>query len=108
MGSVLAADFDHVSETGGGQQSGTRAAALQQGVGGNGCPVYELGVNRCLTRSGSDDSQVGKSRQNGLALVGGRCGLFMHLQLAVLQEHKVSESSANIDSNQSRRHCGLS
>ena len=58
MGSVLAADLDHIGETGGRQQSGTRAAALEQGVGCNGCPMYQLGLNRRLTRSGSHHAQV--------------------------------------------------
>ena len=45
MGPVLAADLDDVDETGGGEQGGAGAAALEQGVGGDSCAVHELGVS---------------------------------------------------------------
>ena len=49
MGAVLAADLDDIDEAGCGEQGGTRAAPLQQGVGGDGRSVHKLGVRGRVT-----------------------------------------------------------
>ena len=50
---------------------------------------------------------MGKPCQDRLTLVGGRGGLLVDLQAAVLQQDEVGECTAYIDSNQGRGHCGV-
>ena len=85
--SILAANLDDIDETGCGQQGGTRAAAFQQGVCGDGGAVHEFDVSvggafRSFIAPG--DAQVGQPGQDRLALVEGRGCLLVHAQVAVL------------------------
>ena len=112
IGPVLASDLDDVDETGGGQEGGAGTAAFEQGVGGDGCAVHELGVDgRVICGGGyycrgSYYAQVCQSGEDRAALVCGRGGIFVDLQTAVLQQDEVGECSAYIDSNQGGGHCG--
>ena len=107
-GAILAADLDDIDETARGQQGCTRALPLQQGVGGDGSTMHNLGVNGCLFCGGGQNTQVGQPGQNRPALVGRRGRLLVHSQAAIFQEHEIGKCSANIDSNQGSRHNGSS
>ena len=108
MGAVLAADLDDVDETGGGEQGGAGATALEQGVGGDGRAVHEFGISGRVTCGGGYNAETGQPGQNRLALVGGCSGLFVDVQAAVLQQDEVGECAAYISSNQGRGHCACS
>ena len=104
MGPVLAANFDDIDETGGGQQGRARAAPLQQRVGGDGRAMHQFNVNCCVCAGRYRNAQACQPGQNRPALVGWRRRLLMHAQPAIFQQHKIGECSADINSDQGRGH----
>ena len=78
---VLASERDQIAKALGGEEHGSRAAALEQSVGGNGHPVREL-VDVAGTGAGSLEHCV-HGGQHALGLVLGRAGRLGRDQPAV-------------------------
>ena len=90
FGACLAADLDGVFETGGGDQHGAGALALEERVGADGGAVQDDEFAFVIDFfEGLDD---------GLGGIGGSGENFCHAQAAVVDPDAVGEGSAGVDS----------
>ena len=98
VGARLAAQLDHVGEARGGDQRGARAAALEQGVRGDGHPVRE---DLHLARVTARERQRGIDRaHHALGLVVRRRGHLRGDDPPVDRERRVGERPADVDAQQ--------
>ena len=99
MGPVLALDVQYVAETGGGDEGGPGAAALQHGIGGHGGAVYQefdgLSRGACFVDDLGDAAD-----QSAARIVGGAAHLVEEKIARVdVEEDEVGEGAAGVDGN---------
>ena len=91
IGSVLAADEEQVAKAGGCNQSGARAFALEDGVGGDGGAVGDL--FKGADPAGCDRLQASQHRAFGLIRAAHQ---FVNFQLSRVNQHQIGEGTADI------------
>ena len=102
---ALASDFQHVLEAQGGNEGGASPLPFQQGIGGDGGPVDEVGVaepfRRYKLRAGFGDSPSDTPRR----VCQSRCQL-VDGQLTIPEHCDIGKSAADIDADNCSGHFG--
>ena len=100
LGAGLASDFDGVFESGGGDEGGARAFALEQRVGADGGAVEEDEFAVADAQSFVDD--LAEGFDDGLRGIGGRGKNFEHAEAACVEPDAVGEGAAGVDGDAER------